>query len=123
MNPKEFGPPPTYGNKGIFEKILNWGYTEVEFGMGGLVEEDIEIKGKRLISLFAFHHPRKRLSKVFTYEHDIFIFNDGRELYGGILEVPYTKRDFEKYIEDHKIKMDERISLAEVVDFLQLLEE
>ena len=107
MKPEEFSTLGMYGNREIFEKRLNEGYTKVAHGGGDWVGNH------RIVRLWAFFHPKRFFKKVATYEHPKF---DGiHTVRGTPFEVTYTERGFKKYCKKNKISLGEKHDLAKLV--------
>jgi hypothetical protein len=108
MNPEEFSPLGMYGNKEIFERRLNEGYTEVAHGSGEWIGDN------RIVALWAFFHPKRFFRKVATHQHPKGYF-DGHTFHGKPFETAYTEKGFKKYCENNKIVLGERQDLAKIV--------
>lgn len=107
IKPEEFSPMQMYGNKDIFQKMLNEGYTEVALGGGDWVDD------YRIVGIFAFFHPNGKIHTFETPKYD----DGGHTMRGTQFEANYTMKGFEKYKENHKIEMEtEKQYLKEIVD-------
>jgi len=104
--PEEFSALRMYGNKNVFEKRVEEGYTEVAFGGGDWVGN------QRIVRLWAFFHPK---GKIATYEHPKF--DDGSHIMrGNPFEAKYSQRKFQKHLREFQIKLGAKSELAEVVN-------
>ncbi len=105
--PEEFSKLKMYGEKEIFEKKVEEGYTEVAYGDGGDWFDD-----QRIVSLFAFYHPN---GKVATYEHPKRMTFDGHTMRSRPFQAEYNKIEFQIHLQEFQIKLEKKVGLEELV--------
>jgi hypothetical protein len=100
-----------YGEKSIFEKRVEEGYSEVAFGGGrwfGKENGDDE----RMVAIWVFYHPDGRIA---TYEHPKY--HDGiASYYGNKFEAEYTQDQFQEHMRKYMITLEVTTGLVELVE-------
>ena len=104
--PEEFSPLGLYGNRDVFQRRLDEGFTKLAFGDGNWVGNE------RIVRLFVFYHPDGRIA---TYEHPKSE-HDGTTFRGGPFEAEYSEEEFQSYKEKFQIAFGGKTSLAEVLE-------
>lgn len=112
--PEEFSPLAMYGEKSIFEKRLNEGFTEIAFGRGPWkeVESPGLILDVRIVAIYVFYHPS---GKIATFEHPKARDCNLMAHHGEPFEAEYNQLTFHEHKKDYKLNLGEKIDLAEIV--------
>jgi len=100
-----------YGEENLFSLKLSEGYKEVSFGTGQFVYSGRT--KERVARFWAFYNPNGNIS---TREVSKFVtLPDPFPVRNVPSNNNYPKDEFEKYIKDKKIKLTNKMNLAELV--------
>jgi len=107
QKPDQFSNLNFYGDREVFEKREEEGYSQVNFGRGPW------IKGERVVGMFAFYHPDGKISILMTPKHDI----SGETIHGRRTEREFeNEEEFKKFVEQWKIELAERSDLGKFLN-------
>ena len=94
----ELSPLNMYGDREVFRRRLQEGYTDLNFGRGSW------INGQRIVGLFVFYHPDGRIA---TLEHPKFTCPfSGHTVRLDPRERQYTPQQFQRHLRDFEIELD-----------------
>jgi len=83
-----------YGNRDVFQRMKNKGYSKVSFGRGEWIDDE------RIIAIFLFHNSDSGLFATYQYpKYRRF----GKEIYGEPFVAVYSKDKFKDYLKDKRI--------------------
>lgn len=105
-----------YGSKDVLKKRLEQGYTQIAFGAGEwIVKEGYR---EKIAGIFAFYKPAGfifRHPKIATFERPLVNEGHGYSRHGPSFEKKYDEKQFQEHVDKYKIKMGERVNLANIV--------
>lgn len=106
IKPDQFSDLGMYGDREVFKKRLEDGYTEFAFGASNEI-----VEGYRLVAVWVFFRPDGRVATLETLKD-----YTGSSTERGRSEREYDEKDFEKMIEKYGAGMTERNDLKILLD-------